>query len=110
MHAVKIYLWRCQHPLVTNMGFLHTLQHIILDRKAQPVPESYTARLLAEGEDEIMKKIGEEAMELILAAKGQGNQRVISETADLFYHILVMLAERNLSLAEVEAELERRHQ
>ena len=91
------------------MGFLHTLQHIILDRKAQPVPESYTARLFAEGEDEIMKKIGEEAMEVILAAKSEGDARVISETADLFYHVLVLLAERDLTLAQVETELDRRH-
>lgn len=48
-------------------------------------------------------------MEVILAANGQGNKRVISETADLLYHVLVMLAERNLSLAQVETELERRH-
>ena len=91
------------------MSFLHTLQQIILDRKEYPVPESYTARLFAAGEDEIIKKIGEEAMEVILAAKGQGNERVISETADLFYHVLVMLAERNLSLIQVESELENRH-
>ena len=91
------------------MSFLHTLQEIILDRKACPVPGSYTAKLFAAGEDEIMKKIGEEAMEVILAANGQGNKRVISETADLLYHVLVMLAQRKLSLAQVETELERRH-
>ena len=91
------------------MSFLYTLQDIILDRKASPVPGSYTARLFAAGEDEIMKKIGEEAMEMIIAANGQGNKRLISETADLLYHVLVMLAERNLSLAQVETELERRH-
>lgn len=91
------------------MSFLYTLQDIILDRKANPVPGSYTARLFAAGEDEIMKKIGEEAMEMIIAANGQGNKRLISETADLLYHVLVMLAERNLSIAQVETELERRH-
>ena len=73
------------------------------------MPESYTASLFAAGEDEIIKKIGEEAMEVILAAKGQGNERVISETADLLYHVLVMLADRNLSLIQVESELENRH-
>ena len=91
------------------MSFLHTLQQIIADRKEHPEPESYTASLFAAGEDEIIKKIGEEAMEVILAAKGQGNERVISETADLLYHVLVMLADRNLSLIQVESELENRH-
>ncbi len=92
------------------MGFLNTLQKIITDRKERPAPNSYTASLFAAGEDEILKKIGEEAMEVILAAKSEGDARVISETADLFYHVLVLLAERDLTLAQVETELERRHQ
>lgn len=91
------------------MGFLNTLQQIIIDRKARPAPDSYTASLFAAGEDEILKKIGEEAMEVILAAKGAGDARIISETADLFYHVLVLLAERDLTLAQVETELDRRH-
>ena len=91
------------------MGFLNTLQKIISDRKERPAPNSYTASLFAAGEDEILKKIGEEAMEVILAAKSEGDARVISETADLFYHVLVLLAERDLTLAQVETELDRRH-
>ena len=91
------------------MGFLNTLQKIITDRKERPAPNSYTASLFAAGEDEILKKIGEEAMEVILAAKSEGDARVISETADLFYNVLVLLAERDLTLAQVETELDRRH-
>ena len=91
------------------MSFLQTLQTTIVDRKLNPSPGSYTAQLFAAGEDEIVKKIGEEAVEVILAVKGQGDARVISEVADLFYHTLVLLAARGLSLAEVEAELESRH-
>jgi len=91
------------------MGFLNTLQKIIIDRKERSEPNSYTATLFAAGEDEILKKIGEEAMEVILAAKSEGDARVISETADLFYHVLVLLAERDLTLAQVETELDRRH-
>jgi phosphoribosyl-ATP pyrophosphohydrolase/phosphoribosyl-AMP cyclohydrolase len=87
---------------------LHTLFATILDRQASPRPGSYTARLLQAGEDEILKKVGEEAMEIILAAKGQGNERLVAEVADLLYHVLVLLAARGLSLAEVEAELIRR--
>jgi phosphoribosyl-ATP pyrophosphohydrolase len=89
---------------------LNELFEIILDRQANPQPDSYTAKLLTAGEDEILKKIGEEAMEVILAAKGQGNERVISEVADLFYHLLVLLTARGLTLADVEAELTRRRQ
>jgi phosphoribosyl-ATP pyrophosphohydrolase len=88
---------------------LNKLFDIITDRKANPRPGSYTNRLLEAGEDGILKKVGEEAMEVILAAKGQGDQRLVEEVADLFYHTFVLLASRNLTLADVEAELERRH-
>lgn len=87
---------------------LQTLFTTILDRQAHPRPGSYTARLLDAGEDEILKKVGEEAMEVILAAKGQGDDRLLAEVADLFYHLLVLLAARGLTLAQVEAELARR--
>ena len=81
----------------------------ITDRKANPKPGSYTNALLDAGEDEIVKKIGEEAVEVILAVKGQGDERVISELADLAYHCLVLLAQRNLTPGDVAAELARRH-
>ncbi|MFQ6102099.1 MAG: phosphoribosyl-ATP diphosphatase [Anaerolineae bacterium] len=87
---------------------LDTLFATILERQASPRPGSYTAKLLDAGEDEILKKVGEEAMEVILAAKGQGDERLVSEVADLFYHLLVLLAARGLTLADVEAELMRR--
>ncbi|MBP1703961.1 MAG: hisE [Chloroflexi bacterium] len=88
---------------------LDELFRIIEDRKANPVAGSYTNSLLSAGEDEILKKIGEEAVEVILAAKAQGNLRLVEELADLYYHSLVLLAARELSLADVEAELARRH-
>jgi phosphoribosyl-ATP pyrophosphohydrolase len=87
---------------------LEALFATILDRQANPRPDSYTAHLLDTGEDEILKKVGEEAMEVILAAKGQGNDRLIAEVADLFYHLLVLLAARGLTLGDVKAELVRR--
>jgi phosphoribosyl-ATP pyrophosphohydrolase len=87
---------------------LDTLFATVLDRQANPRPGSYTAQLLRAGQDQVLKKVGEEAMEVILAAKGQGNNRVISEVADLFYHVLVLLAARGLTLAAVEDELVRR--
>jgi phosphoribosyl-ATP pyrophosphohydrolase len=87
---------------------LETLFATILDRQANPRPGSYTVRLLDSGEDEILKKVGEEAVEVILAARGEGEERLISEVADLFYHLLVLLAARGLTLADVKAELVRR--
>ena len=85
------------------------LYDIILDRKNNPVEGSYTVKLLSSGEDEILKKVGEEAIEVILAAKGQGNQRLVEETADLLYHLLVLLARHDLPPSEVWAELRGRH-
>ena len=81
----------------------------IQDQQAHPKEGSYTNHLLSAGEDEIVKKIGEEAVEVILAATRQGDARLVSELADLTYHCLVLLAARGLSPDDVAAELERRH-
>lgn len=89
---------------------LRLLFEVILDRQTNRPPGSYTVKLLDGGEDEILKKIGEEAMEVILAAKGQGDERLVAEMADLAYHALVLLAERGLSPADVKAELAQRRQ
>ena len=82
---------------------------VICDRRDHPSEKSYTNRLMTAGEDEILKKIGEESVEVILAAKGQGETRLIEELADLTYHSLVLLAYKGLSPADIAAELERRH-
>jgi phosphoribosyl-ATP pyrophosphohydrolase len=85
------------------------LYDTICQRRDHASPaESYTARLISQGEDEIVKKVGEEAVEVILAAKGQGDQRLVEEVADLTYHVLVLLASRHLTPEEITAELERR--
>jgi phosphoribosyl-ATP pyrophosphohydrolase len=89
---------------------LDDLYAIICERRDYPTAQSYTARLIAQGEDEIVKKVGEEAVEVILATKGQGDQRVVEEVADLAYHVLVLLAFRGISPEAVRAELARRHQ
>jgi phosphoribosyl-ATP pyrophosphohydrolase len=88
---------------------INELFQIILERRDSPTPNSYTARLLSNGEDEILKKIGEEAVEVILAAKAQGNQRLTEEIADLTYHVLVLLASRNLTPKDISNELAERH-
>ncbi len=100
-------LWSTDEtPMVTN-DVLDELFAVIEDRKDNPSPGSYTAKLLAGG-DEILKKVGEEAMEVVLAGKGQSGQRLIEESADLVYHLLVLLASRDLTLDEVRDELARR--
>lgn len=89
---------------------LDELYQIICQRRDNPSAESYTARLMTQGEDEIVKKVGEESVEIILAAKGQGDQRLIEEVADLTYHVLVLLAYRHLTPEDIRAELAKRHQ
>lgn len=80
-----------------------------IKQRQQSSPEgSYTASLFSKGEDEILKKIGEESVEVILAAKAQGNDRLIEEISDLTYHVLVLLASRGLTPADIAAELEKR--
>lgn len=88
---------------------LNELYQIICDRRDHPSANSYTAKLFARGEDEIVKKVGEESVEVILAAKGQGRQRLVEEVADLAYHVLVLLAAHRVEPDEVAEELERRH-
>ena len=88
---------------------LEELFTIIEDRKNNPQPGSYTYQLMEKGEDAVIQKVGEEAVEVILAAKGQGDQRVVEEIADLFFHTLVLLSKRGQTLKDVQAELEKRH-
>ncbi|MGE5264502.1 MAG: phosphoribosyl-ATP diphosphatase [Acidobacteriota bacterium] len=87
---------------------LDRLFAMIESRKADAPEGSYTVKLFTAGEDEIVKKVGEEAIEVIVAAKGQGDARVISEMADLVYHSMVLLASRGIAWQSVEEELARR--
>jgi len=84
------------------------LTETIRDRQAHPHEGSYTCKLLTAGREEILKKVGEEAVEVVVAGAMQDDGRVLYETADLVYHLLVMLAERGLDWRDVEAELESR--
>lgn len=90
------------------MNVLTNLYETIISRKNADPSNSYTARLFLEGEDEIIKKVGEEAVEVILAAKGQGETRLIEEISDLVYHTLVLMAEKNISPESIVKELEKR--
>ncbi len=90
------------------MTTLDALIATIADRKAHPTPDSYTASLFAAGTGKIAQKVGEEAVEVVVAALDQSDERLISEMADLLYHTLVLLAHRDVSWEDVEAELARR--
>jgi len=95
-------------PPPANM--LERLERTIEARKTSPPPGSYVAGLLAAGEAEICRKIGEEATEVITATLGgEGDRRVIEEAADLWFHTLVLLGARGIPFREVVEELARRH-
>lgn len=87
---------------------LNELFATIKARKENPPPNSYTAKLFAAGDIEIAKKVGEEAIEVIVASYKENDERLVSESADLIYHLLVLLAARNVEWGAVEQELEKR--
>jgi phosphoribosyl-ATP pyrophosphohydrolase/phosphoribosyl-ATP pyrophosphohydrolase/phosphoribosyl-AMP cyclohydrolase len=91
------------------MEFLMNLDNILKQRKKELPQGSYTARLFQEGEDRILKKIIEEAGEVLLAIKSGQKKEVIHESADLIFHLMVALVEKDISLEEVVEELKRRH-
>lgn len=84
------------------------LEAVIQDRKANPRAGSYTCELLDAGLPRILKKVGEEAVEILIAGQSESDQRLVNEVADLIYHTLVLLAARDLSWAAVESELAER--
>jgi phosphoribosyl-ATP pyrophosphohydrolase len=87
---------------------LNKLAAILVARKGAAPDSSYVAGLYAKGLDAILKKIGEEATETVLAAKAGNREQIVHETADLWFHTLVMLAQQGLSPDDVLGELERR--
>jgi phosphoribosyl-ATP pyrophosphohydrolase/phosphoribosyl-AMP cyclohydrolase len=90
-------------------GILATLERTVQSRKAEPRPGSYVAGLLAKGDVAVLKKVGEEAAEVVVAAAAETRERLVAEVADLWFHTLVLLGARGIPLAEVWAELARRH-
>lgn len=84
------------------------IYEIIEDRKENPVEDSYTNYLLDESVEKITKKVGEEATEVVIAAMKDNNDELAEEISDLFYHILVLMVDRGLSLDEVQKVLRKR--
>ncbi len=89
---------------------LEDLERIVASRAASGDPQSYTAKLVARGIEKAAQKLGEEAVETVIAAVGRQDQGLVSESADLLYHLLVVLRLANVPLGDVLAELERRTQ
>jgi phosphoribosyl-ATP pyrophosphohydrolase len=87
---------------------LRRLEAAIAARRGADPKSSYVAALNAKGLDAILKKVGEEATEAVIAAKGGSREELVHETADLWFHCLVMLAWHEVRVADVLAELERR--
>ncbi len=92
-----------------DIAFIARLESIVNERLNSGTDESYTARLAASGTKRIAQKVGEEGVELALAAASGNQQEMIDEAADLVYHLIVLLAERGLSLEDVTRRLETRH-
>jgi phosphoribosyl-ATP pyrophosphohydrolase/phosphoribosyl-AMP cyclohydrolase len=87
---------------------LEAVYRVILERKANPAEKSYVASLFAKGLDKILSKIGEEATETAVAGKGGNPDEVVYETADLFFHTLILLGYYDIPPERVYAELRRR--
>lgn len=86
------------------------LYKVIEDRRANPQEGSYTCYLFDKGLDKILKKVGEECAETIIAAKNGNKEETVGEIADLFYHVMVMMVNEGIPLTDVTAELDRRGQ
>jgi len=91
------------------MDFLNKLESVLKVRKTELPSGSYTAELFRDGLDRILKKIGEEASEVIIAAKNPSEGELIHEVADLLFHLEILLVHKNLSLETIVQELEKRH-
>jgi phosphoribosyl-ATP pyrophosphohydrolase/phosphoribosyl-AMP cyclohydrolase len=92
-----------------DIHFIAELESIVRQRLDDGGDKSYTARLAASGTKRIAQKVGEEGVELALAATSGSQQETIDEAADLVYHLIVLLAERGLSLEDVSHRLRTRH-
>jgi phosphoribosyl-ATP pyrophosphohydrolase len=87
---------------------LQAVYQVIQERKANPSEQSYTASLMSKGIDKVLKKLGEEATELVIAGKGGVRDEIVYETADLLFHVFILLGYYDIAPEEIYAELRRR--
>jgi phosphoribosyl-ATP pyrophosphohydrolase len=89
-------------------NIIKELYEIIEERKKDPIEGSYTSYLFEKGLDKILKKVGEEASEVIISSKNDDKNEMVNEIADLLYHLLVLMVDRDLKVEDIQGELERR--
>jgi len=94
----------------TDISFLSRLEEIITTRIDNPSEDSYVSQLVASGDKRIAQKLGEEAVELSLAAVAGDSREQLDEAADLVFHLLVLLKSKNLTLQDVAVTLQQRHE
>lgn len=94
---------------IPSLNFLNELFALIKDRKEKLPSDSYTSKLFKEGENRIIQKVGEEAVETLIAAKNRNKTEIVNEVSDLIYHLLVLLADQNIELEDIVNNLEGRH-
>ncbi|MGD9131143.1 MAG: bifunctional phosphoribosyl-AMP cyclohydrolase/phosphoribosyl-ATP diphosphatase HisIE [Candidatus Bathyarchaeota archaeon] len=98
-----------EEAVAVDAKMLERLFEVVKERIRNPTEKSYVSRLTAEGEDAVLQKIGEEATEIVLAAKANNAKDVTHEAADVIFHIMVMFAQKGIPLNSIFEELERRH-
>ncbi|SKC84937.1 bifunctional phosphoribosyl-AMP cyclohydrolase/phosphoribosyl-ATP diphosphatase HisIE [Maledivibacter halophilus] len=103
----SIYKEKTSNPEALKVVDL--LYERILQRKKKPIEGSYTKYLFEEGVDKILKKVGEETSEVIIASKNDDKEEIIYETSDLIYHLLVLLADKDVTVNEIREELYKRY-
>jgi phosphoribosyl-AMP cyclohydrolase / phosphoribosyl-ATP pyrophosphohydrolase len=97
-------------PNFESLDFLNELFSLILDRKKLLPKDSYTTSLFKSGENRIIQKVGEEAVETLIAAKNKDKNEIVNEVSDLIYHLFVMLAQGNIQFSEIVENLKKRHE
>ena len=98
-----------EEAVVVDAKMLERLFEVIKERIRNPTEKSYVSRLTAKGEDAVLQKIGEEAVEIVLAAKEDNTKEITHEAADVLFHIMVLFAKKGIDLSSIFEELERRH-
>ncbi|RPE09506.1 bifunctional phosphoribosyl-AMP cyclohydrolase/phosphoribosyl-ATP diphosphatase HisIE [Chitinophaga lutea] len=94
---------------IDSTSFLHSLEQVIRDRRANPTEKSYTASLFAKGINKIAQKVGEEAVEVVIEAKDNNDELFLNESADLLFHYLILLQAKGFTLEDVISILKNRH-
>jgi phosphoribosyl-ATP pyrophosphohydrolase/phosphoribosyl-AMP cyclohydrolase len=100
---------KAEEKVGVDAKMLERLFEVINERIRNPTQKSYVSRLTAKGEDAVLQKIGEEAVEIVLAAKEDNHKEITHEAADVLFHIMVLFAQKGINLTRIFEELERRH-